>query len=179
MRKLFKVQPFTVGQRITLMGCSEMALTYIYRLTVKSVVEEPSRVGYNQCKTRYGTVLQKGKRQSMYLDIVSGDTMVFDGWDIPFQTEIEAELGRFDMNACINLVGDHETIRDWADNKTLLPFGDHAKATILVMTNEDARRPYSPAEDTDDRKIILYPDLAEHRGHAVIDRIRQKRYANA
>jgi hypothetical protein len=151
-----------VGQKLTLIWIdSMMALSHRQEIEVRSV-QEPTRTGYQNEKTRQGTYRVRGKRKDYYLDL-GHDTLVFDGWDIPFK--VDSEVGNtFSGNACFNLVGDPAVIREWVETKQLnTHIGDPAKSEILVWP---AKR------EVNTEGTPLYPEIAST--HAVINRIKEK-----
>ena len=152
------------GQKVTLLKIDDMmAMTHRYELEVRSVLK-PEAVGYEGRKQRVATVRQKGKRKEFYLDLAADD-IVLDGWDQPFRADTECG-GVFSGNACYNLVGDPEVIRDCIESRAVAPVTDSAKAKILVARAARIRC-------SDDDLILLYPDLETH--HAVISRMKESR----
>ena len=153
--------PLTVGQRLTLLKIDDaMAMTHRYELDVKSVLE-PHPVGYQGRNQRIAVVRQRGKRKDFFLDVATDD-IVLDGWALPFKTDTEGG-GVFSGNACFNLVGDPETIRECIEGRAVLPVTDSAKAKIIVTRAERTR-----CDDSD--LILLYPDIDTR--HAVICRLK-------
>lgn len=154
--------PLSVGQKITLFKIDEcLAMSHRYELEVRSVLE-PVGVGYQQRKQRVATVRQRKKRKDFYLDL-RGDEIVLDGWDVPFKTDTEGS-GVFSGNACYNLVGDPQVMRDWIEHRAALPVTDDAKAKIIVARGDRTT--------CDDEGLeLLYPDIETH--HAVIDRMKE------
>ena len=154
-----------VGQKLTLVWIDDvMALTHRQEIEVRSVIE-PIKVGYEGRNTRVGTYRVRGKRKDFFFDL-KPDTLVFDGWDVPFKADTE-DSSCFSGNACFNLVGDPAVIREWLETKQLnTSVGDQAKAKILVW----------PAKERDSLTIgegtLLYPEIDTH--HAVINRIKEK-----
>jgi hypothetical protein len=138
-----------------------MALTHRFELEVRSTVE-PQAVGYQGSKTRLAVVRQRGKRKHFYLD-VAADDILLNGWGLPFRTDTEGS-GVFAGNACYNLVGDPEAIRQCIESRAVVPVTDEAKAKIIVAR----------AERTtcgDDGLQLLYPDV--ETGHAVVNRMKE------
>jgi hypothetical protein len=140
-----------------------MALTHRQEIEVRSVIE-PIQVGYEGRNARLGTYWVRGKRKEYFLDL-KPDTLVFDGWDVPFKADTEGS-GRFSGNACFNLVGDPAVIREWVETRQLnSSVGDRARAKILVWPKE--RDSLHMGEGA-----FLYPEIDTH--HAVINRIKEK-----
>src|SRR5712671_1222912 len=104
-----------IGQRVTLLKIDElMAMSHRYELEIRSVLDaEP--VGYEGCKQRVATIRQRGKRKERYLDLAADDILL-DGWEMPFRTDTESD-GVFAGNACFNLVGDPEAIRNCIETR--------------------------------------------------------------
>jgi hypothetical protein len=151
-----------VGQRVTLLKIDEcLAMTHRYELEVRRVFE-PQAVGYADRYRRVAVVRQRGRRKDQYLD-VAADDILLDGWDQPFRADTEGD-GVMAGNACYNLVGDPEVIRQVIESKAVVPISDDAKAKILV-----ARR--GARTKCDDSEVeLLYPDIDTH--HAVINRMK-------
>jgi hypothetical protein len=150
------------GQRVTLLKIdSGLAMSHRYELEVRSVLDG-QRVGYEGRQQRVATVRQRGKRKDFYLDL-SADDILLDGWGQPFKTDTE---GGHIMagNACYNLVGDPETIRQAIETRAVWPISDDAKAKIIVSRGERTRCDDSETE-------LLFPDIETH--HAVINRIKE------
>jgi hypothetical protein len=151
-----------VGQRITLLKIDDMmAMSHRYELEIRSVLD-PEPVGYQGRKQRVATVRQRGKRKEFYLDLADDDILL-DGWDVPFRTDTECS-GVFAGNACFNLVGDPEAIRQFIETRAALPITDDANAKIIVC-----REPRTTCSD--DGKALLYPDIETH--HAVVKRLKE------
>src|SRR5262245_60156936 len=99
----------TLGQRVTLLKIDDaLAMTHRYELEIRSVLE-PEAVGYEGRNQRVATVRQRGKRKDFYLDLAKDDILL-DGWGLPFKTDTEC-AGVWCGNACYNLIGDPEAIR--------------------------------------------------------------------
>jgi hypothetical protein len=62
---------------------------------------------------------------------VGDDDILLDGWNLPFKTETETS-GIFAGNACYNLVGEPEAIRQCIEEKAVIPVTAGAKAKIIV-----------------------------------------------
>jgi len=151
---------FEPGQKLTIFRISEfLATTTKLEIEISSALE-PKPIGYKE--TRYATFRQRGKRKQFYLDLPA-DVLVFPGWNLPFNTDCESG-NIFSGDACFNLVGDPEVIRDWVENKAILPVTDSTRATILVWPEN---RKCRDAEAT-----VLYPEI-ECR-HAVINRVKER-----
>jgi len=155
------IMALSVGQRITLLKIDDMlAMTHRYEMEVRQTLE-PQKVGYEGRKTRIAVIRQKGKRKDLYLD-VGGDDIVLEGWGLPFKTDTETS-GVFAGNACYNLVGDPEVIRQCIETKAVLPVSDSAKAKIIVSQGARTRC-------DDEGLALLYPDI--ETGHAVVNRMK-------
>jgi len=155
------IMALSVGQRITLLKIDDMlAMTHRYEMEVRQTLE-PQKVGYEGRKTRIAVIRQKGKRKDLYLD-VGGDDIVLDGWGLPFKTDTETS-GVFAGNACYNLVGDPEVIRQCLETKAVLPVSESAKAKIIVAQGERTRC-------DNEGLALLYPDI--ETGHAVVNRMK-------
>src|SRR5262245_47580721 len=151
----------TIGQRVTLLTiCDGLAMTRRYELEVRAV-QAPERVGYEGRKRRLAIVRQRGKRKTFYLDLAADDILL-DGWDVPFRTDTECG-GVIAGNACFNLVGDPETIRQCIEGRAIVPVTDSAKAKVIVSR--------SPRTRCDDEGLaLLYPDIETR--HAVVNRMK-------
>lgn len=172
----------TVGQKLTIISISSMlAHTVATRCKVKEAYPEPQDwrdyVNGPVKGKRYGVMTIERGRKQFYLGIEYRN-LAFDGWDLPFTVQSEAkrrpEPGMFTTtsfsgNACINLVGKPEVIRDWVENKALLPVPDDAKGILLYHDVDADGYIIDPGTDG----ALLYPDIEVR--HAVIDRIRASR----
>jgi len=151
----------TVGQRVTLLKIDDcMAMTHRYELEVRSVLE-PQAVGYEGRRQRVAVVRQRGKWKDFYLDLASDDILL-DGWALPFRTDTEGG-GVMAGNACYNLVGEPEAIRQCIESRAVVPVTDSAKAKIVVGRCERTRC-------SDDGLALLYPEIETH--HAVVNRMK-------
>jgi hypothetical protein len=112
---------------------------------------------------RVAAIRQRGKRKDQYLDL-KADDIVLDGWEVPFHAD--TELGHvWAGNACYNLVGDPEAIRQCIETRAVYPVSESAKAKIIVY-----REPRTKC--TDEVMELLYPEIDTH--HAVVDRMKEK-----
>jgi hypothetical protein len=151
-----------IGQQVTLLRIDDMmAMSHRYELEIRSVLD-PEPVGYEGRKLRVATVRQRGKRKEFYLDLADDDILL-DGWNVPFRTDTECG-GVFSGNACFNLVGDPEAIRQYIETRAALRITDDAKAKIIV-----SREPRSTCSD--EGTALLYPDIESH--HAVVNRMKE------
>lgn len=151
----------SIGQRVTLLKIDDcLAMTHRYELEVRGVLE-PQAVGYEGRKQRVAVVRQRGKRKEFYLDLAADDILL-DGWALPFRTDTEGS-GVMAGNACYNLVGEPETIRQLIETKAVFPISDGARAKIIVARGERTKC-------NDDGLILLFPDIKTH--HAVINRMK-------
>jgi hypothetical protein len=151
-----------IGQRVTLLKIDEMmAMSHRYELEIRSVLDA-ERVGYEGRKQRVATVRQRRKRKEYYLDLAADDILL-DGWEMPFRTDTEC-IGIMAGNACFNLVGDPETIRQCIETRAAFPITDSAKAKIIVT-----RQPRTACSD--EGTALLYPDIETH--HAVVNRMKE------
>jgi hypothetical protein len=156
-----KTMPLSVGQRLTLLKIDDaLAMTHRYELDVRSVLD-PQAVGYEGRKQRVAIVRQRGKRKDFFLDVATDDILL-DGWALPFRTDTEGD-GVMAGNACFNLVGEPEAIRECIEGRAVLPISDSAKAKIIVTRAERTKC-------DDDGLILLYPDIDTH--HAVVNRLK-------
>ena len=154
----------STGQRVTLLKIDDaLAMTHRYELEVRAALE-PQGVGYQGRHQRVAVVRQRGKRRTFYLDLAADDILL-DGWDQPFRADTECG-GVFSGNACYNLVGDPEAIRDCIESLAVFPVSDSAKAKVIV-----AREPRIRCDDKD--LTLLCPDIDTH--HAVINRMKEAR----
>jgi hypothetical protein len=151
-----------IGQRVTLLKIDDMmAMSHRYELEIRSVLD-PEPVGYEGRKQRVATVRQRRKRKEFYLDLEEDDILL-DGWEVPFIMDTESD-GVFAGNACFNLVGDPDAIRQCIETRAALPITDDAKAKIIVA--RQARTKCS-----DEETELLYPDIETH--HAVVNRMKE------
>src|SRR6478672_1429111 len=110
--------PLTTGQRITLLKIDDaMAMSHRYELEVRQTLD-PQPVGYEGRKTRLAIVRQRRKRKDFYLD-AAADDIILDGWDVPVRTDTECG-GMWAGNACYNLVGEPDAIREYIESRAVL-----------------------------------------------------------
>jgi hypothetical protein len=153
--------PLTNGQRITLLRIDDcMAMSHRYEFEIRQTLD-PQPVGYEGRKTRVAIVRQRGKRKDLYLDLAADD-VVLDGWNVPFRVDTECS-GIMAGNACYNLVGDPEVIREYIEIRAVLPITESAKAKIIVSRGERTKCDNSECE-------LLYPVI--ETGHAVVNRMK-------
>jgi hypothetical protein len=156
----------SVGQKVTLLKIDDsMAMSHRYELEVRRVLE-PEAVGYEGRLRRVAIVRQRGKRKEQYLDLGAEDVLL-DGWNVPFRVDTEC-AGVMAGNACYNLVGEPDAIRQCLESRAVFPIPDEAKAKVLV-----ARTPRTKCND--EGLELLYPDIPTH--HAVISRFKAQRVA--
>ncbi len=125
----------SVGQRVTLLRIDDcLAMTHRYELEVRSLYG-PERVGYQGRKERLAVVRQRGKRKDQFLDL-EDDDIVLDGWGLPFITDTESS-GIMAGNACFNLIGEPEVIRQYVEGRGGDP--GHRRGQ-----GQDHRRPQCP-----------------------------------
>jgi hypothetical protein len=152
----------SVGQRFTLLRIDDwLAMTHRYEMEVRQVFA-PEKVGYQGLKTRLAAVRQRGKRREVYLD-VAADDILLEGWDLPFKTDGEAG-GVMAGNACYNLVGDPEAIRQCIESKAVIPVSEESKSKIIVSR-------VKRTNCSDDGQDLLYPDIST--GHSVVCRLKE------
>ena len=94
----------------------------------------PEAVGYEGRRQRVAVVRQRGKRKDQYLDLAADDILL-DGWGLPFKTDTEGG-GIMAGNACYNLIGEPDAIRQCIETKAVVPVFDVAKAKIIVALAE-------------------------------------------
>jgi hypothetical protein len=153
----------SIGQRVTLLKIDEaLAMTHRYELEVRQVLD-PERVGYQRREMRLAIIRQRGKRKTFYLDL-RADDILLDGWALPFKTDTEGN-GVFAGNACYNLIGDPDVIRECIEMKALLPVTNDAKAKVIVSRTERTTC-------GDEGQALLYPDIDTH--HAVVNRLKDQ-----
>jgi hypothetical protein len=138
-------------------------MTHRYVLEVRGVLALEA-VGYKGRHKRVAVVRQRGKRKDQYLDL-GADDIFLDGWGLPFKADTEGN-GVMSGNACYNLIGDPDIIRQHIQTKAVLPVSDAAKAKIIVARAERTKC-------NDEGLELLYPDIETH--HAVIARFKEAR----
>jgi hypothetical protein len=131
-----------------------------YELEVRSLVE-PERVGYQGRKQRVAVVRQRGKRKEQYLDL-EHDDILLDGWGLPFITDTEG-AGIMAGNACYNLIGEPEVIRQYIETKAVVAVSDEAKAKIIVARS-------ARTNCTEEVQALLYPEI--ETAHVVVNRLK-------
>lgn len=163
------MNPLRTGQRITAIGCNDMAMTWRREFTVQQVRPEPTPCGYENRMVHYGNVVQRRKRKAEAFAIKPDSTIVLDGWDLPILADTDQRS--FRGNALLNLIGEEAVIKALIDSAIVV--SDNAKALCVVWgsTVVNNRTPgvtcYSPSEEF----TILYRELAKMRRHAVMERM--------
>jgi hypothetical protein len=151
------------GQRVTLLKIDDaLAMSHRYELEVRQALT-PANVGYQSRERRVAIVRQRGKRKEQYLDL-KADDILLDDWNVPFRTDTEGGT-IWAGNACYNLVGDAEAIRQAIETKAVYPVTVDAKAKIIV-----SRGPRTKCDDSETQ--LLYPEIETH--HAVVNRMNEK-----
>jgi len=137
----------TIGEMFTAIRIGAIGMTSILRAQVVAIGPE-------------GITYKGPRKRKMFRFQPDDDTMIFNGHDIPFKTDMEEMQehgGCMRGNACFNFVGDRDTIRQYIDEKQLNPAFD-GKANIVLCHGEEEEP--------------LYPEL--ETGHAVIRRMKEK-----
>jgi hypothetical protein len=151
----------SVGQRVTLLRIDDMlAMTHRYEFEVRSI-PDPQTVS-SEGRQRVAVVRQRGQRKDRYLDLAADDILL-DGWDLPFHADTDGG-GVIAGNACFNLVGEPEAIRQCIEMKAAVPVSDDAKAKIIVARGERTTV-------NEDGQQLLYPEIETH--HAVINGMKE------
>lgn len=177
--------PFVLKSAFTLIGISDsMANTTHDEIIVASLLPVPEfRPRYSnssQGSWRYGTFKLKGKRKEFYIDIRTEDTLVFAGhgvvlrdWDLPRRTSGGGgfTVKKFSGNACINLGGTVEFIRQLVTEKNLNPAFKGHELVMAIPPLGDGTYGSKNSHDHDDG-IPVFPD--EPSTHAVVTRLREK-----
>ncbi len=152
----------SMGQRVTLLKIDDcLAMTHRYELEVQAILE-PEKVGYEGRWQRVAVVRQRGKRKGFYLDLAPDDILL-DGWGLPFRADTEGG-GVMAGNACYNLMGDPEAIRQCIESRAVFPVRESAKAKIIVGRSERTKC-------NDDGQALLYPEIETH--HTVVNRLKE------
>jgi len=103
-----------------------------------------------------------GQRKMFYLPKFNESALVFEGWDLPikYDGEITKQGTYFQTstsrgNACLNLVGPIETIREYVQSKNLNE--KFARFDVVIQIEGE-------------KEIPVFPEVPTH--HAVVERIR-------
>lgn len=148
---------FKKDQLVTIIGISDFMAS-----TTKSILKATGEI------TSSGSPIfkdnKKGARKQFTIrGLDAKDRMVFAG-EIPFGTDsdVSSSDGTFTTrtirgNACFNLVGEQEVIKDWIINKNLNPNFSSFDAVMVIM---------------DGKEIPLFPSAPT--SHAVVSRIRSE-----
>ena len=105
-----------------------------------------------------------------------GDDILLDGWALPFKTDTEGN-GVFSGNACFNLVGEPETIRECIEGLAVLPVTESAKAKIIVTRAERVRaeivdgRRWTEVDDPNDLAVARFAFEPERRSEILETRV--------
>ena len=120
----------------------------------------------------------KGKRKQFYLSRTERENKslaIFEGHDLDLicdgdYTIVNANgttCRSFSGNALLNFVGTVDSVKDWIENKNLNPDLDKG----IIVANEDPSK--------ENNELMVYPEIAEVRGHAVADRILNRQMVTA
>ena len=145
---------FEINKKYTIIGISEWMAT-----TTKIEIQIT-----RQINNRF-VFKAKGKRKEFYLQPLKDNNLVFEGWDLPVRIDSEGdyvlEPGHvmaskiFRGNACINLIGDENVIKDYVENKNLNEIFS-SKGEIVYCKGKEEK--------------VLYPEIEV--SHAVINRMK-------
>ena len=142
---------YEIGKRYTVFGISSfMASTWKAEIEVNSLDENA-----------WPIFKQRGKRKLKKFIDNNKETAVFEGWDIPLNTDSElcGKTGTIMRgNACFNFVGKPEEIKKYIDEKQLNPAFE--KSRVLSVSKDEARD-----------ETVVYPELVIKGEHAVVDRL--------
>jgi len=142
---------YAIGQRLTIFEISScMAMTVKREIQICGELND--RVTYRV----------HNQRKMFYLPKFNESALIFDGWDIPIKYDGEIQrMGKHFMlstsrgNACLNLVGDIQLIKEWVQSKNL---------------NENFTRFDEVIHIDGDKETPVFPEVPTH--HAVVERIR-------
>ena len=142
---------YTIGQRLTIFEISSMVA-----MTVKREIQICGELNDKV------TFRIHGQGKMFYLPKFNESALIFEGWDIPikYDGEIETQGTYFKTstsrgNACLNLVGDIQLIKEWVQSKNL---------------NENFTRFDEVIHIDGDKETPVFPEVPTH--HAVVERIR-------
>jgi hypothetical protein len=138
-------------------------MTNWYELEVRQVLT-PEAVGYGGRRQRVGVVRKRGKCKEQSLDLAADDISL-EGWGLPFKADTEGG-GIMAGNACYNLIGEPEAIRQCIETMAAVPVSDAAKAKLIVARAERTKC-------SDEGLELVYPAI--ETDHAVIARFKQAR----
>ncbi len=176
--------PFVLRQPFTLIAISDvLAHTTKDEIVVKTLLDvpvfRPRYTGSNTGVWRYGTAVLKGKRKEFHLDVNPASDLVFAGHgavlvdhDVMSSDPATSRMicHGFSGNACINLAGTVEEIRELIVTRNLNPDFRNHDAVLALPPADEARTWYdhSKAEP-------VFPDVPT--SHAVVRKIRAAREA--
>ena len=165
------VIPFVKGQPFTIIKISEhLAHTTKEEIIVTSLLPTPEFRKAHRPSWRYGTFKLKGKRKEFYLDIKAG-SIVFAGHGI-VRIDSEVRLSStgdsgFSGNACYNLCGTPEELRNLITTRNLNPEFTALDSVIAIPPGDDARTWYDKRRET-----LAFPEVDTH--HAVVQGMRER-----
>jgi len=139
------------GQKVTIFGINWMAMTCRMEVTVRDVKEEGKLVCEERPKPR------QRNRRIFGFDVLKPDGLVFEGWDLPISCD-SAAFGSFRGNACLNMVGDFDLVRDYVRNRNLNPAFSRFDSVLLVTA------------DLDGPEVCVFPDAPT--SSAIVERVR-------
>jgi len=142
---------YVEGQRLTIFEISSM-MAMTHKREIQICGELNGRVTYRV----------HGERKMFYLPTFNESALIFEGWDIPikYDGEITTQGAYFQTstsrgNACLNLVGDMQLIKEWVQSKNL---------------NENFTRFDEVIHIDGEKETPVFPEVPTH--HAVVERIR-------
>jgi len=142
---------YVEGQRLTIFEISSM-MAMTHKREIQICGELNDRV----------TFRIHGQRKMFYLPKFNESALIFDGWDIPikYDGEITRQGAHFQTstirgNACLNLVGDMQLIREWVQSKNLNE--NFTRFDVVIHIDGAKETPVFPEVPT---------------SHAVVERIR-------
>ncbi|MFH0772893.1 MAG: hypothetical protein V1922_01105 [bacterium] len=142
---------YAIGQRLTIFEISScMAMTVKREIQICGELNDKI------------TFHIHGQRKMFYLPKFNESALIFEGWDLPikYDGEIETQGAYFKTstsrgNACLNLVGPIETIREYVQSKNLNE--KFARFDVVIQIEGEKEIPV----------FLNYPTQ-----HAVVERIR-------
>ena len=142
---------YTIGQRLTTFEISScMAMTVKREIQICGELNDKI------------TFRIHGQRKMFYLPKFNESALIFEGWDLPIKTDGDISIqgpvfktSTMRGNACLNLVGDIQLIKEWVQSKNL---------------NENFTRFDEVIHIDGDKETPVFPEVPTH--HAVVERIR-------
>lgn len=112
------------------------------------------------------TFKEKGKRKQIQFTGKPKSMLVFEGWNI---IRVDSDTSRFSGNACFNLLGTTEEVRQLIETKNLNQEVEKSKILAIEQTTKTTTQGF---EEITVKENLVYPEI--DTDHAVIKQLKEK-----